>query len=108
EFYQAYATYTDLMDLTEELLVGVSRETVGTLQHRWREMDIDLTPPWPRRTMVELVAEQAGVAPDRLLDPAIIAGVAARTGRVDRSGMSPGELLGLCFERLRRPRPVPP
>src|SRR5215468_10280377 len=31
EFYQAYATYTDLMDLTEEMLVGVSRETVGTL-----------------------------------------------------------------------------
>jgi lysyl-tRNA synthetase class 2 len=108
EFYQAYATYTDLMDLTEELLVGVSRERVGTLQHRWREMDIDLTPPWPRRTMVELVAEQSGVAPDQLLDPAIIAGVAERTGGVERPGMSPGDLLGLCFERLVEPGLVQP
>jgi len=108
EFYQAYATYTDLMDLTEELLVGVSRETVGTLQHRWREMDIDLTPPWPRRTMVELVAEQSGVAPDQLLDPAIIAGVVERTGGVERPGMSPGDLLGLCFERLVEPGLVQP
>ena len=108
EFYQAYATYTDLMDLTEELLVGVSRETVGTLQHRWREMDIDLTPPWPRRTMAELVAEQAGVAPDQLLDPAVITGVAERTGGVERSGMSPGDLLGLCFERLVEPGLIQP
>src|SRR5215475_263264 len=108
EFYQAYATYTDLMDLTEEMLVGVSRETVGTLQHRWREMDIDLTPPWPRRTMVELVAERAGVPPDQLLDPAVLTGVAERTGGVERSGMSPGDLLGLCFERLVEPGLVQP
>jgi lysyl-tRNA synthetase, class II len=108
EFYQAYATYTDLMDLTEEMLVGVSRETVGTLQHRWRDMDIDLTPPWPRRTMVELVAERAGVAPDRLLDPAVIAGVAQRSGGIERSGMSVGDLLGLCFERLVEPGLVQP
>src|SRR5262249_20685243 len=108
EFYQAYATYTDLMDLTEEMLVGVSRETVGTLLHRWREMDIDLTPPWPRRTMVELVAERAGVPPDQLLDPAVLTGVAERTGGVERSGMSPGDLLGLCFERLVEPELIQP
>jgi lysyl-tRNA synthetase, class II len=108
EFYQAYATYTELMDLTEEMLVGVSRETVGTLQHRWRDMDVDLTPPWPRRSMAELVAEQAGVSPDGMLDPAVIGGVAERSGGVERPGMSPGELLGLCFERLVEPGLVQP
>jgi lysyl-tRNA synthetase class 2 len=96
------------MDLTEEMLVGVSRETAGTLQHRWRDMDVDLTPPWPRRTMAELVAEQAGVSPEGVLDPAVIGGVAERTGGVERSGMSPGELLGLCFERLVEPGLVQP
>jgi lysyl-tRNA synthetase class 2 len=108
EFYQAYATYTELMDLTEEMLVGVSRETVGMLQHRWRDMDVDLTPPWPRRTMAELVAERAGVSPESVLDPAVIGGVAERTGGVERPGMSPGELLGLCFERLVEPGLVQP
>jgi len=108
EFYQAYATYTELMDLTEEMLVGVSRETVGTLQHRWRDMDVDLTPPWPRRSMAELVAEQAGVSPEDVLDPAVIGGVAERSGGVERSGRSPGELLGLCFERLVEPGLVQP
>jgi lysyl-tRNA synthetase class 2 len=108
EFYQAYASYTDLMDLTEELLVDVSRETVGTLQHRWRDIDVDLTPPWPRRTMAELVAERAGESPERLLAPEVIASVAERTGGVERAGMSPGELLGLCFERLVEPDLIQP
>jgi len=108
EFYQAYATYTDLMDLTEEMLVGLARAVGGTLRYGWRGMDIDLTPPWPRRSMVELVAEQAGESPDRLLEPAVIAAVAERSGGVERPGMSPGELLGLCFERLVEPRLVQP
>jgi lysyl-tRNA synthetase, class II len=108
EFYQAYATYTDLMDLTEEMLVGLARDVGGTLQYRWRDMDIDLTPPWPRRSMVELVAEQAGESPDRLLEPAVIAAVAERSGAVERPGMSPGELLGLCFERLVEPGLIQP
>ena len=65
EFYQAYATYEDLMDLTEEMLVGVAREVAGGVQLSYRGHEIDLTPPWPRRTMVDLVAEHTGVAAER-------------------------------------------
>jgi lysyl-tRNA synthetase class 2 len=108
EFYQAYATYADLMDLTEEMLVGCARDVVGRLHLRWRDLDIDLSPPWPRRTMVDLVAERAGVAPERLLEPAVIADLAARTGGVEHPGMTPGALLGLCFERLVEPHLVRP
>ena len=108
EFYQAYATYTDLMDLTEEMLVGVAREVAGTLRLRWRDMDIDLTPPWPRRTMAELVAEQAGVPPDRMLGHDTLRALAERTGGIERGDASPGELLGLCFERLVEPTLVQP
>jgi len=108
EFYQAYATYTDLMDLTEEMLVGVAREAAGTLQLRWRDMDIDLTPPWPRRTMAELVADRAGVPAERVLDPAVVGALAERTGGIERPGMSPGDLLAVCFERLVEPTLIQP
>ncbi len=108
EFYQAYATYADLMDLTEEMLVGAARAVAGGLALRWRDMDIDLTPPWPRRTMAELVAERAGVPAGELLEPAVIAGFAERTGGLERPGMSPGELLGLCYERLVEPGLIQP
>jgi lysyl-tRNA synthetase class 2 len=108
EFYQAYATYADLMDLTEEMLVGMAREVAGTLQIAWRGMEIDLTPPWPRRTMAELVAERAEVGVEVLRDPAALRALAERTGELERPDLSPGELLGVCFERLVEPTLVQP
>src|SRR3989304_574343 len=45
EFYQAYATYEDLMALTEELVAKVATEVNGTLAARWWDHDIDLAPP---------------------------------------------------------------
>jgi lysyl-tRNA synthetase class 2 len=108
EFYQAYATYADLMDLTEEMLVGAARAVIGRLDVRWRDMEIDLTPPWPRRTMAELVAAQAGVDPARILDADVVADLAQRTGGIERPGMSPGELLGVCYERLVEPELIQP
>ena len=48
EFYQAYATYEDLMTLTEELLCTVAREILGSLRFNYQGAEIDLTPPWRR------------------------------------------------------------
>jgi lysyl-tRNA synthetase, class II len=48
EFYQAYADYTDLMELTEELFGELAHTLVGRLDVTWGEHAIDLTPPWPR------------------------------------------------------------
>jgi lysyl-tRNA synthetase class 2 len=108
EFYQAGATYEDLMTLTEEMLAGAAREVTGGTGLAYRGLELDLTPPWPRRTMVELVAERTGEAPERLLEPSTIRGLAERTGGMDRAGMSPGELLLTVFERLVEPELVQP
>ncbi|HJQ82427.1 MAG TPA: lysine--tRNA ligase [Candidatus Binatia bacterium] len=108
EFYQAYATYRDLMDLTEEMLVGLARAVTGGTTLAYRGHTIDLAPPWPRRTMAELVAERTSVAPDRLLEPGTIAGLAERTGGIERPGMTPGELLCTVFERVVEPELVQP
>ena len=108
EFYQAYATYEDLMDLTEEMLVGLARDLAGGTTLSYRGHTIELAPPWPRRTMVDLVAERAGIDPTRLLEPATITGLAERTGGVERPGMAPGELLVTAFERLVEPELVQP
>jgi lysyl-tRNA synthetase class 2 len=61
EFYQAYATYTDLMDLTEEMVGGLVRELTGGTRVEYGGETIDLAGPWPRRTMAELVAEHARI-----------------------------------------------
>jgi lysyl-tRNA synthetase class 2 len=64
EFYQAYATFEDLMQLTEELFGTIAREMVGSLQVTYGEQKIDLTPPWSRLTLKEAVVKYGGLADD--------------------------------------------
>lgn len=67
EFYISYRDYTFLMDFTEELIPHLSMEINGGLKVPYGEERegnpadvIDLTPPWPRLSMVEAM-EQKGV-----------------------------------------------
>jgi len=61
ELYQAYADYNDMMDLTEGIITTVSQEVIGTLKINYQGTEVDLTPPWRRVTMHELVKEHSGV-----------------------------------------------
>ncbi len=64
EAYQAYADYGDMMNLTEALVAHLATELLGTTQISYGGRDLDLTPPWRRATLTELVAEHAGVHVD--------------------------------------------
>lgn len=61
EIYQAYADYEDMMALTEELISSVAQEVLGTCRITYQGVEIDLTPPWRRMTMLEAVKEATGV-----------------------------------------------
>lgn len=62
EFYQAYATYETLMDLTEELIAGLCREITGSDKILFGEQEIDFSAPWKRVTMLESIHEIGGVS----------------------------------------------
>lgn len=62
EFYQAYATFEDLMTLTEDLFVHLAKTVAGDLKVPYAEHVIDFTPPWPRISMLESVHAVGGVA----------------------------------------------
>jgi len=68
EFYQAYATYETLMDLTEELIVMLCQEVNGTLQIPYGEKQVDFARPWKRLTMAEAIFEFTELPPDHDLD----------------------------------------
>jgi lysyl-tRNA synthetase, class II len=61
ELYEAFADYSDMARLTEELVAHAAQSVLGTTEIEWEGLDLDLTPPWSRRTMVELIKEHAGV-----------------------------------------------
>jgi lysyl-tRNA synthetase, class II len=57
EFYQAYATYDDLMALTEQLFEKVALEVCGTTEIEYQGQKVSLKAPYRRATMQELVGE---------------------------------------------------
>lgn len=61
ELYEAFADYTDMMQITEDLIVAAASASIGTTVVEWEGLTVDLTPPWSRRTLVDLVKEHAGV-----------------------------------------------
>ncbi len=80
EFYQAYATYDDLMDLTEEMISWIAAEVSGSMTLSYQGQEVDLSPPWQRYTMDEALIEIGGVSPEVLNDPARIITMAKEKG----------------------------
>jgi len=66
EFYQAYATFEDLMQLTQELFTTLATALNSSLQVTFGEHAIDLTPPWRRLTIQEAIRAYGGTENQRL------------------------------------------
>jgi len=61
ELYEAYADYKDIMSLTENMIAHIAQEVLGTTKITYQGQEIDLTPPWRRATMVDLIREVVGI-----------------------------------------------
>jgi len=97
ELYEAYVDYTAMMKLTEELITSVAETVLGTLRIGYGGTEIDLSAPWPRRSMAELVQTATGV--DFLaFDSAETAReAAARVGAAVAGGENWGQALEAAF-----------
>jgi lysyl-tRNA synthetase class 2 len=80
EFYWAWATYEDLLRLTEELLVALTRDVTGGLTVEQDGVSIDLAPPWRRLSVKEAVVSIAGKSAEVFEDPEAAARVAREVG----------------------------
>jgi len=61
ECYQAYGDLSDMMNIVEGLVVRSIEAVGGGFRRRFRDLELDFTPPWPRKTYAELLREHAGV-----------------------------------------------
>jgi lysyl-tRNA synthetase, class II len=97
ELYEAYADYTDMMMLTEQIVAHVAEAAAGGLHLSYCGTQIELTPPWPRRSMAELVREHAGVDFLAITDAAAARAAAAGLGCAVTGNESWGQALEAAF-----------
>ena len=108
EFYQAYATYQDMMQMTEALLSSLVKEIHGKSSLTYQGTEIDFTPPWKKVRFKDALVEYGGVDPVLLQDPSQAVDKAKRLGLDLKKGTSHGRVLAELFDELVEPRLVQP
>jgi lysyl-tRNA synthetase class 2 len=98
EFYQAYATYTDLMELSEELLGHLALELKGARRLVYQQQEIRLEPPFERVTLLSAVARALRVDEARLADPVFLRSLADEARVPVAPDWSWGKVLMALFE----------
>jgi lysyl-tRNA synthetase, class II len=101
EAYQAYGTYEDMMDLDEALVKAAAMAVRGSLTFEYKGRELDLSKPWRRVTILDLVSEAAGE--EVSLGRQDLAALAERKGVHIDPSWSPGKIVLELYEKLAEP-----
>ena len=109
EFYQAYADYRDLMQLTEELLRGLATTLFGTPSIEYQGEKYDLGSPFRRLTVLESILHyNPEIAPAALAEREAAAAVAQRLGIPVSTADGLGKIQTEIFEKTVEHRLLEP
>lgn len=109
EFYQAHATYEDLMTLTEEMFGSVAQlVNQGGLQLDYQGQRVDLTPPWRRLRLTEALSTIGQIPESAVNDPRATLEVARSLGLEAENYEGHGKLLTKIFDLVVEPKLIQP
>lgn len=108
ELYAAYTDYHDMMDLTESLIAHVAKEVKGTTHIVYQGQEIDLTPPWRRASMVELIREAVGIDFSQPMSEDEARRLAQEHGLSVEEHMGFGHIVNLFFEEYVEDKLIQP
>lgn len=100
EFYQAYATYHDLMDMTEEMICHITREVCGSEVISYGGREVNLTAPWQRLTVREAIVKYADISAEDLEDHTKALAYARSLGLDFDDSIGHGRLLTEIFDAV--------
>lgn len=107
ELYWAYADYTDIMALVQDLLRAICMDLHGSYKFKFEEFEIDLEPDFKEISMIDAVKEVTGI--DLLplsYDDAI---KAAKKAEIDTDTLiNWGKVVDAFFERFAEPKLIQP
>ena len=108
EFYQAYATYDHMMDLTEEMFRYVALEVVGSTTISYQGDAIDLGAKWRRMSLASALEEYGGINPSLLNDREGLLELAAiKKIKITKTGRK-GKIITKLFDILVEPKLLQP
>ncbi len=61
ESYEAYADYTDVMNMVEQMITSITQQVLGTTEIKYGNDVIKLSPPWQRVTLRDAIKEYTGI-----------------------------------------------
>jgi lysyl-tRNA synthetase, class II len=108
EFYQAYASYDDLMELTEELFLSLAERVKGGPKFTCGGHEIDLTKPWRRLSLVDAIAEYGNVDREQVASLRGLQLFAESKGLFPQPGLSYEKLLVEVFEEVAESQLIQP
>ena len=108
EFYQAYATYEDLMNFTEELFCHVALEVLGTLDFTNQGLEISFQRPWRRLTVRDAILEYGDIDAKKLDDRDLALVYARGIGLDLPADIGYGKLLMEIFEEVAEHKLIQP
>jgi lysyl-tRNA synthetase, class II len=108
EFYQAYATYRDLIETTEEMMVSLVKEIKGALRFEYQGKALDFTPPWRRLSLKESLLRFGELNEAELRDPGKVLAYARRLEVEVKGGEPIGKLYVDIFEKVAEPHLLQP
>ena len=108
EFYQAYATFTDLMQFTEQLFSTVVQAISGSTAITYQGHAIELAGPWQRIPLKSALVDIGGIDSALLNDKAGLLEFAARNGiKITKTGKL-GKVITKLFDAIVEPRLIQP
>jgi lysyl-tRNA synthetase, class II len=108
ESYEAYADYRDVADMVEQLVSTICTEVLGGHRIPHKGGEIDFTPPWPRRTMRDLLIEHAGLDFEEFRTPDMLREELRRRKIDAPANASWGKLLDEAWSELVEPKLIQP
>ena len=107
EFYQAYASYNELMTFVEQLYATAIKETFGSLHVQRGDHILDFTAPWPRVSYSKLLKQYAGIDIATITDEELV--LTIKKYRVDTDiSLGRGRLLDQLYKKTVRPNLIQP
>jgi lysyl-tRNA synthetase class 2 len=108
EFYQAYATFEDLMTLTEELVGGLVENIHGKKSLEYQGTSLDFSSPWDRITVKEAVVKYSNKGEEIITNEKLAYDYLRELNPKVPDGLAHGKVLIEIFEHVAEPKFVQP